>query len=66
MYSTKNIERILLAERRKNLIQAAPLNEKTLNQYVYLETEEEIVKALQLPEYSDAVAAFKKGKRETR
>ena len=63
MYSTKNIERILLAERRKNLIQAAPLNEKTLNQYVYLETEEEIVKALQLPEYSDAVAAFKKGKR---
>lgn len=63
MYSTKNIERILLAERRKNLIQAAPLNEKTLNQYVYLETEEEIAKALQLPEYSDAVAAFKKGKR---
>lgn len=63
MYSTKNIERILLAEKRKNLIQAAPLNEKTLNQYIYLETEEEIVKALQLPEYSDAVAAFKKGKR---
>ena len=63
MYSTKNIERILLAERRKKLIQAAPLNEKTLNQYVYLETEEEIAKALQLPEYSDAVAAFKKGKR---
>lgn len=63
MYSTKNIERILLAERRKNLIQAAPLNEKTLNQYVYLETEEEIVKALELPEYSEAVAAFRKGKR---
>lgn len=52
MYSTKNIEKILLAER---------LNDNTRNRYIYLDNIEDIKKALSLPEYSQAVEAHKDG-----
>ena len=52
MYSTKNIEKILLAER---------LNDNTRSRYIYLENIEDIKKALTLPEFSQAVEAHKNG-----
>lgn len=53
-YSVKNIEKILIA---------ASLNENTRNKYHYLENIEDIRKALSLPEYSQAVEAYKNGHR---
>lgn len=51
-YSVKNIEKILIADR---------LNIETRNRYHYLETIDDIKKALSLPEYSQAVEAYRNG-----
>ena len=59
-YSVKNIERILLAEKRK-IIKADTLNENTKSTFVYLNNSGEINKALQLPEYQQAIEAYKNG-----
>lgn len=60
MYSTKNIENILLAEiRNKKGIVSDSLNENTRNRYKYFNNVEEVKEALNQPEFSQAVEAYK-------
>ena len=60
MYSTKNIENILLAEiRNKKSIVSDSLNVKTRNQYKYFNNVEEVKEALNQSEFSEAVEAYK-------
>ena len=63
MYSTKNIERILLAEyRRKKSILSETLNENTRNRYQKLNNIEQIRKILYSGKYSQALDNFYKQK----
>ena len=60
MYSTKNIEKILLsALRNKKGIVSDSLNENTRNRYKYFNNVEEVKEALNQPEFSQAVEAYK-------
>ena len=60
MYSTKNIENILLAEiRNKKSIVSDSLNVNTQNQYKYFNNVEEVKEALNQSEFSEAVEAYK-------
>ena len=67
MYSTKTIEKILLASLKeqlnKNPILADPLSTKTRNKYIYLEDIDRIKEAISQPEYSHALAFYKGGGR---
>ena len=70
MYSTKNIEKILLASlcRNKKVIYAEAMYEDTddnylRNQYTYIDNIENIKQTINKPEFSQAVEAYKNGHR---